>query len=92
MKPICITPHANERINARQLNSKLVNATVCNPEQIVADEDNINRQIYQSVFKDKKGKLKLLRVVVEETEEEIIVITVYPTSQIKKYWRINNEF
>lgn len=55
MKPIRITPHANERINARKLNSKLVNATVRNPEQIVPDEDNINRQIYQSVFKDKKG-------------------------------------
>lgn len=91
MKPIRITPHAKERINARKLNTKLVNTTIRNPEQIVPDEDDISQRIYQSVFIDTKGTRKLLRVVVEETKAEIIVITVYPTSQIKKYWRINNE-
>lgn len=91
MKPIRITPHATERITARKLNSDVVEATVHHPQQIVPDEDDKNRQIFQSLFTDKKGKQKLLRVVVEETQNEIAVITVYPTSQIIKYWRINDE-
>ena len=90
MKPIQVTPHAKERIAARNLSSEMVKATVWNPDQIVPDEGDVNRQIYQSLFTDKKGKQKLLRVVVEETQDEIAVITVYPTSQIKKYWKIKN--
>ena len=88
MKQIRITPHAKERIVARKLNSEQVKSVVLHPEQIVPDEDDINRQIYQSFFTDRKGKKKLLRVIVEETQDEIAVITAYLTSQIKKYWRI----
>ena len=88
MKLIHITPHAKERITARKLRLELVKATVRYPDQIIPDENDIKRQIYQSLFTNHKGKQKLLRVVVEETQDEIAVFTVYLTSQIKKYWKI----
>jgi hypothetical protein len=53
----------------------------------VPDDDDNEREIYQSHFIDSKGKLKLLRVVVEETADELVVVTVYPTSQIRRYWK-----
>jgi len=92
MKPIRITPHAEERIVARKIDIELINRTIRQSDQIVPDEDNIKRQIYQSVFSDENGKQKLLRVVIEETEDELVVITIYATSQVKKYWKINDEF
>jgi len=70
----------------RKLGPREVGPVVLSPEQIVNDEDSDDRLIYQSHYVDKRGKLMLLRVVVEETREEIVVITAYPTSQIKRYW------
>lgn len=86
-KKIRYTEHSLIQIASRKLEINDIDAIVALPEQIVVDEDNINRLIYQSHFVDKKGKLKLLRVVVEETNEEIAVLTAYPTSQINRYWK-----
>jgi hypothetical protein len=88
MKPIRITPYAERRISARKISPDMVKNVVRNPDQIVPDEDNENREIYQSLFTDIKGRTKLLRVVIEESSDEISVVTAYPTSKIKKYWRI----
>ena len=87
MKQIRFSDHSQERILARKLNTELIEFVVRNPEQIVPDEDDEEREIYQSFFIDANGKEKLLRVVVEETATELVIISAYPTSQIKKYWK-----
>ena len=87
MKPIRITDYCEGRIAARKLDHELVGQVIRAPEQIVSDRDDVNRQIYQSRFVDGKGRAKLLRVVVEEMLDEIIAVTVYPTSQIERYWK-----
>ena len=59
---------------------------VLTPGQMLPDEDDEKRQIYQSLLHD-EDKPMLLRVVVEETLTEIVVITAYTTSQIQRYWK-----
>jgi hypothetical protein len=49
------------------------------------DKENNIRDICQSIVKDINGTNKLLRIVVEESFDEILVISVYFTSKIKKY-------
>jgi len=87
VKPIRFTDHAQERIQIRGLTINKVESVIRKPHQIVPDEDDWNRQIYKSKFTDYRGRHKLLRVVVEETLDEIVVITTYSTSQISRYWR-----
>ena len=86
LKPIRFSIHAEERITARKLVHNTIEEVVRNPDQIVPDDDDANRQIYQSLIYGNE-KPKLLRVVVEETTTEIVVISTYRTSQIKRYWR-----
>jgi hypothetical protein len=62
-------------------------AVIRAPEQVVPDADDPKREIYQSRFRDVKRKQKLLRIVVEEKEDEIVAVTAYPTSQLRRYWR-----
>ena len=87
MKPIRITDYCEGRIIARKLERAWVEQVIRSPEQIVPDRDDVNRQIHQSRFVDGQGRPKLLRVVVEEMADEIVAVTVYPASQIERYWK-----
>jgi hypothetical protein len=87
MKPVRITGYCEGRIAARKLNRQLVEAVIRAPEQIVPHADDPKREIYQSCFRDVKGKQKLLRIVIEENEDEIVAVTAYPTSQLRRYWK-----
>ena len=57
------------------------------PEQRMPDKEHAARTVHQSRFTDAKGRPKLLRVVVEENETELVAVTVYPASDIKRYWQ-----
>ncbi len=87
MKAIRITNYCEGRIAARKLVREFVEQVIGSPEQIVPDADDPKRQIHQSRFLDGEGQEKLLRVVVEETETEILAVTVYPVSQVRRYWK-----
>jgi len=72
---------------ARQVDRELVEQAIRSPEQVVPDKDDPARQIHQSRFVDATGRDKLLRVVVEEHANEVLVVTVYPASNFKRYWK-----
>lgn len=79
------TPYAEDRLRRRRLERDLVERVVTEPEQVV-DEDG--RKVGQSRYRDEvKNKEYLLRVVYEETGEDKLVVTIYRTSKIRKYWR-----
>lgn len=63
----------------------LVQSVLESPEQVVQEK---GMNVYQSRV-EIGGKTQLLRVIVNDRTNPIIVITVYPTSQINKYWRTN---
>ena len=75
--------HAQEQLATRALPLYLVEMVLENPQQIVESED---ARVYQSQF-DYNGKMQLLRVVVNDQVDPMVVVTIYVTSKIDKYWR-----
>lgn len=43
--------------------------------------------MYQSRMLTSDGRASLLRVVVDDTIEPMVVVTAYITSKVDKYWR-----
>lgn len=80
MKILVFVPHALERMNERGINKEEVIAALSYPDDI--DLTDENRKIAQRFIEG-----SLLRVVYEEKEDTIIVVTVYLTSKYNKYIR-----
>jgi hypothetical protein len=76
--------HLHEELDRRKIPRKLLEQVLQGPEQKVPELDNVT--CYQSQV-EIDGRPYLLRVVVNETVDPPVVITVYRTSKISKYWR-----
>lgn len=76
--------HVLEELEKRKIPQKLVEQALYAPEQKVPEVDDIT--CYQSQV-EISGKTYLLRVMVNETMNPAVVVTVYRTSKISKYWR-----
>jgi len=83
-----LTKHAREEMLRRQISEEEVKKTLATPEQIQMVREN--RKVYQSRF-IVNSKSYLLRIIVDVDRNPPRVITVYRTSKIDKYWRIENE-
>jgi hypothetical protein len=84
MKPIRFINHAEERRIKREISQESIIETIIHPDKIEPSWEN--RSIYMRIFFDRDLEQKmLLRVAIEETQDEIIVISVYKTSKINKY-------
>ncbi len=81
-----LSHHAEWEMTRRGIRLALVQAVMEHPEQRLADESSPGRWIYQSRLRFEDGKMYLLRVVVAEDEQPPVIITVYRTSKIEKYW------
>ena len=81
-----LTRHAEWEIVRRGIPLTLVQAVMDHPEQRLPDESRTGRSIYQSQLRFGDGRIYLLRVVVAEAEQPPVIITVYRTSKIEKYW------
>lgn len=68
----------------RGIPSDMLQEVLHAPQQVV-DDANGNR-VYQSQMTFGPGKPSLLRVFVNESVDPAIVVTVYRTSKIAKYW------
>ena len=91
LKPITnyrLTEHAREELARRQVSLEEVAKVLASPEQIEAVRQG--RNVYQSRIKTGKPPQKyLLRVFVDVDRELPEVVTVYRTSKIEKYWRVD---
>ena len=76
--------HVLEQLEKRKIPQKLVEQTLSAPEQKVPEVDDIT--CYQSRV-EVSGKTYLLRVMVNDTLNPAVVITMYRTSKVTKYWR-----
>ena len=76
--------HLHEELDRRKISRKLLEQVLQGPEQKVPELDNVT--CYQSQVAI-EGKSYLLRVMVNETVDPPVVVTVYRTSKISKYWR-----
>jgi hypothetical protein len=79
-----LSEHAEAEMARRQVPLTWVEATMRAPGQIVPGDQN--RKVYQSrIVAD--GKTYLVRLIVEDWRQPPVVVTVYRTSKIEKYWR-----
>ena len=76
--------HVNEELERRKIPRALIDQVLQAPEQKVPEVDDIT--CYQSRV-EIGGKLNLLRVMVNETVNPPVVVTVYRTNKISRYWR-----
>ncbi len=85
---IQFTSHAEENLQARELERDTVIDTILSPELIALDATHGNRKVYMKRYFDKVFQSEMLcRAVVEEAGGIKIVITAYKTSQIKRYFK-----
>ncbi len=77
--------HAENELVLRRIPRGFVEAVLLQPQQIVPERPP--KKAYQSKV-DFGGKTFLLRVIVDDTIEPAIVVTLYRTKKINKYWKL----
>jgi hypothetical protein len=80
-----VSKHAEQEIVRRTIPRAWVDALLDAPEQRFAQSERA--EILQSRFAAEGGKIYLVRAVVATDRQPALVITVYRTSKIDKYWR-----
>jgi|AntAceMinimDraft_11_1070367.scaffolds.fasta_scaffold131147_2 hypothetical protein len=87
MDEIVLSKHAEEQIEARGISESDVWAVIRSPQQTLTEETESDKVILQSILKDEVGNEYLIRVFVNVVKNPKLVITVYRTSKINKYWQ-----
>jgi hypothetical protein len=80
-----LTNHVKEEKARRAITLPLLEQVLTAPQQIVTEKENL--KAYQSIVSCEEKKSFLLRVIVDDSITPMVVITVYRTSKIGKYWR-----
>ena len=80
-----LSRHAREEMERRGISQSMLESVLENPQQVI--DEVRGKKIYQSQVDIGGGKIYLLRAVVFEEADPPLVITVYRTSKIAKYWR-----
>ncbi len=84
MKVIRWTEHALRNLTDREIDRAVVESVLAEPEQELLDPPGrrvLMRRYHDAVLDQEM----LLRVVVEDMPQEMVVVTVYKTSQIQRY-------
>jgi len=84
MKAVRWSPHAIDNLTDREIDREAAEKTLANPE-FMAPGQLPRLVLMRRYFDPVLQQEMLLRMVVEDTSTERIVITVYKTSQIAKY-------
>ncbi len=83
-----LSRHAQEEMMMRRgIPPDLVDDVLANPEQTIDMPDG--KKAYQSRIDFGTGRTFLLRIIVAIDVDPNLVVTVYRTSKISKYWRIS---
>jgi hypothetical protein len=77
--------HAEEELRLRRIPQAVVDKVLRKPQQIVPERPP--RRAYQSQVDMGGGKIMLIRAIVDDRVDPAVVVTVYRTSKIGKYWR-----
>ncbi len=80
-----LSKHARAELIRRAIPLSLLEDTIVNPQQIIPEKGAL--RTYQSKVVRADGRVLLLRIVVDDTIEPMVVVTAYQTSKVDKYWR-----
>jgi hypothetical protein len=84
MKPIRWSAHKRKKAAKREIDEADLEQTIRQPDSIVPEQpprSTFMRRYFDEVLETEM----LLRVVVEETDTELVVVTLYKTSKFRKY-------
>ena len=82
---VILSGHAQLQMAVRDIDVHLVMETIREPEQRVAASQG--RWVYQARYFDAdEHKEMLMRVIAEPRSQDQLVVSVYKTSRIMKYW------
>ena len=79
-----ISAHARQEMRRRRIPSRLVRDVLERPGQIVPERER--KKAYQSQLEFPGGRMYLVRAIVDDTIDPALVVTVYRTSKVSKYW------
>jgi hypothetical protein len=79
-----LSDHAIKQIGDREIPIVLLEQVIDSPEQVLEQSDG--SKVYQSRVSGLNNKIYLLRVFINDIAIPRIVISVYMTSKVKKYW------
>ena len=74
--------HAIEQMNARNITQATVDAIIESPLQIILEDD---KKIFHGIIEEDNTKY-LIRIFVNRLKQPNLIITVYKTSKIDKYY------
>ena len=77
--------HADEQMVRRSLKRSVVEAVFLKPEQVLEDENDEDIKIHQSIVKE-GDILFLYRVFVNTKVQPNMIVTLYKTTKIDKYY------
>jgi hypothetical protein len=80
-----LSRHAKKEMGRRAIAMELLESVLKDPQQLIEQPDG--KKVYQSQLDFEGGKIFLLRDVVAELADSALVVTVYRTKKIGKYWR-----
>jgi hypothetical protein len=84
MKPLRWAFHARKKATVRKIDPREVEDAVTNPDRILPGQPP--RKVHVRRYHDRElGVDMLLCAVVEETQQERVIVTVYKTSRFEKY-------
>ena len=78
--------HALEQMRRRGIKQEDVEVAMLQPDQKLIDTDNPNITIYQSLLNE-SGQVFLLRIFVNTAKGPNVIVTLYRTSKIQKYYQ-----
>ena len=79
-----LTDHAAYEASRRGVTSDQVDLVLNQPQQVVQGSEG--RKTYQPKLSLADGRIMLIRLVVEESDDGLVVVTACRTSEIGKYW------
>lgn len=84
MKLVRFSSHALDNLTDREIDRAEVEKTLATPDQV--EPGQAGRNVYMRKYDDRVlGQVMLLRVVVEETALELVIVTIYKTSRMARY-------
>lgn len=81
---VTLSPHAREEVERRGISMDAVESVLQHPQQVVPERDG--RSAYQSQL-ELAGVRFLVRAIIDDRTDPAVVVTVYRTKRISKYWR-----
>jgi len=82
-----LSRHAGQEMERRGIPLELLESVLKNPQQVVPETGG--KKAYQSQLDFGGGRIFLLRAIVVDDVDPPLVVTVYRTKKISKYWRMS---